>query len=135
MLAVGVERHEAIIACAFGIEDGGLNRAAVAQIAQVRDDGGAGAVEHGGRAVERPVVDDEEVAVGQVGADALDHGADCGGLVVRRNGNQRPARDQCHRQAAAGSGGTRVLHKAPDPPMSSRARGRLDMTEHKTFNM
>jgi hypothetical protein len=91
VLAVGVERDEAIVSTSHRVQHSRLDSAAVSEIAEMLGDDDAAAVERRDCVVIRSIVDDQHVAVRQIDAYAVDDGANCRGFVVRWNRDDRSA--------------------------------------------
>jgi hypothetical protein len=90
MLAVGVQVGTEVVALAQRVEVAGLQRRAEALVEGQRRDQHAGRLGPRRGRVGRPVVDDEDVGAGQVGADVGDHGVDRRLLVPGRDEDESP---------------------------------------------
>src|SRR5664280_3781314 len=90
--AVRVDLHPDVVAAADGVTVPGAHRSADPEAVGQRQYLGAGLRGDLRRAVGRPVVDDEDVGLGQQRLHLLDHRPDAGLLIPGRNQHQEAAR-------------------------------------------
>ena len=92
MLAVAVDLHGDVEAVGERVAEAGLHRSADPEVEREPEEPGAGRLGDRSGPVVRAVVHDDDLEVRIRGADLLDHPADRGGLVERRDDRDPPLR-------------------------------------------
>lgn len=92
VLTVGVHRHQRVVPVPLRVLDRRLQRAAVAEVGEVRRGRDIERGENGPRSVRRSVVDDQDVEPGHGGVDPGHHVGDRVLFVVGWHGDQHTSR-------------------------------------------